>query len=189
MTRAQWLFEYESLREKELFDAKQTVETLELFKTLLIHILGLNLLRDEDDENSPEFTPLSLISGRREIIQMILDKLEGKQSIKQAVEDPEFEKMSQAIASGDMEPIMDPDIDGMLHNMNQQYKEEQLKAAGVKITTGKKVAGPHISFDADKMKERARDINQQLAQAKKDVSEQLTKEKKLGYSVSFDDNG
>lgn len=196
MTVAQWIWEYEALMEREKEESKKIIEYAKLFKSMMIGLLGLDLLLDEKDgeDKSGLFIPYALIGGRREIAQMILEKMDKDTQAQKAIEDEEFEKLSSAIAAGDdlgdMEPIMDlSNIDAAIKKQNEADRLIALRRAGVKITD-KPIAKntPHITFDKERVLKKSREATLELYNARKSVEEQLKQEKRTpGLQVLFDE--
>jgi hypothetical protein len=142
MTDAQWLMEFEALQEMEKERVELFSEFFGIFKKMLIRLLGLDLpqyMWSEDESDKESFIPLSLMTARREIIEHFLKGMEEKEKIDQALEDDEFEKISKAMASGDIEDIADMEpvvsmkqIDEAL-KWNGPVRQKELKMLGIKI--------------------------------------------------------
>lgn len=141
MTSTQWLFEYFSLKEKERDEFELVESTFKAFRRMLVGLLGLDLLKNKDEieENKESFIPMSLLAGRREVVETILKQWKDEETT-EYIEDEEFEKMSQAIARGDdlgdMSPIIDPSGEeaDALKQWFTPGRMEELKRMGVKIT-------------------------------------------------------
>jgi len=193
MTSCQWLLEFESLAQKERYDVERQLEFFKLFRKQLVSMLGLNVVcKKEDLENDPDmYIPWVMLGGRREIVQEIFERMEKEKAIESVTQDEAFEKLSSAIASGeigDMDPILD--ISGLnLDGIQKTLQKEDLERAGVKLVDSVEPTA-HISFDRDKMLERARGGIRDIQAARQQVSEELENEKKQaqGLSVLFDDD-
>jgi hypothetical protein len=186
MTTTQWLFEYHSLQEKEKQDTENLIETLKVSKKMLVNLLGLNLLKEPGDtEDDETFTPLSMLTGRREIVETILNNMDKDKQIQQALDDQHFDELSTAFANddiGDMEPVVfnEEEIKQKLEIAKQEEREQELRAAGVKIVDSAPSNIPHIKFD---MSEDAKQIRDSIKIAEKQI-EDIKKP-----SIKFDDNG
>lgn len=160
MTTAQWLFEYYALIEKEKTNTDQTIEILKTLRKVLIEVLGLDLLSNEDNPES--IVPFSMLAGRREIIDSIIEKIESKKRIDDALNDDAFEAMSRAMASGDigdMDPILEP-VD--MKELKIKNIQKELSNIGVEIVDTPLPITSHVN-------------------AKKDPNKTL--------KITFDDNG
>jgi len=129
------------MREKEKFEGDKISSLVKAFKFIMIKLLGLDLMNDrpniedkqQTDMDGISFIPLSLIAGRREVAQIILDKLDKDEAATKAIDDAEFEKMSAAIAEGDMSPIFDGESPKDIIN-EIQNRAEELQKIGVSLT-------------------------------------------------------
>jgi len=152
MTQTQWLWEFEALKQKEEYDQKKIETIIKVFKVLMIKLLGLDLMSgkldniDKDIEKQfDNYVPLSLLTGRREIISTVLDRMQKEEDTLKALDDKNFEQMSSAIAAGDMEPILDG-IQTISPEKEIELKCEELRRAGVKLVTESKPI-PHINLN------------------------------------------
>lgn len=117
MSRAQWVFEYVSLKKHE----RDQIDTnAKILKYTLVSVLGLNAIRPEDEHNIPKkweemsqdekeaFLPLVAWVGRPELLQVVKKQKETEIGIEQALNDLEYEELVARIdeAGGDMEPIL-----------------------------------------------------------------------------------
>jgi len=193
MTTAQWLWEFEALVQKEKNDVERQLEFFKLIKRQVIGMLGLNLIcKKEDLEKNPEiFIPWAILGGRREVVQEIFDHMEKETNIKSVTQDEEFEKLSSAIASGDigdMDPILDIS-DLKLDEIKKSAQEEDLKKAGIKLVD-KIEPSIHISFDKSKTWEKTKEGIKDIQAARQQVDKELESERKQvhGLSVLFDDD-
>jgi hypothetical protein len=204
MTSAQWLFEYMSLREKEKEQTDTLIQTLRVLKHMLITILGLNLgqkKKDGDEEKKDEdeegFIPLSLVAGRREVVEHLLEQMQSEEVAQVAIDDNEFEKMSAAIAHGedlgDMSPLfeVDEDLNKTLNTWFTPGREQELQRLGVKIFEEKEDDVNHVSVDAEEINKKRIKKAIETRQAGEQVKEQIREEKKnlksRGVKVTFDD--
>jgi hypothetical protein len=205
MTQAQWFWEYLALREKEKEQHKLTVETitdtLKALKIMLVSILGLNLIpgvKKEGEEDKDFIIPLSLIAGRRDAVELIFKKMNEEEEINKALEDEEFERLSQAMAKdedlGDMEPLinMSPEEEQQLTDWFNPARLRELQRMGINVTETPHKPTVHIDVDTDNIKQKMAD----QAKARIDASKQIEKEferdrKELGIHkniVTFDDD-
>jgi len=195
MTRAQWLWEYESLAQKEQESAENIVEILKIVKSQVVSLLGLSLMFDEETlKKDPDlFMPWVVMGGRREIVQSLIEKFQSSQAGKDAINDPEFEKLSAAIARGDigdMDPILDmSQLD--LNKVKQQAQVEDLQKAGVRIVDRKPGSAVHIGFDREEMLRKSRAGVEEAQVAKQAVKQELQEQRKQshGLAVLFDEDG
>jgi hypothetical protein len=106
MTTAQWLFEYQTLKdaEKERYDMITLLfrSGIKAFRETLISTLGLNPTNEPPDEDDgTPFVPLSLMVGRPEIMHELLQEAD-RNSVPQAKDhDEQYEAIAQKLASGD----------------------------------------------------------------------------------------
>jgi hypothetical protein len=161
MTDAQWLWEYEALREKERDQIDNVMEVFKLARRGLVKILGLDLIQqlwneesETGDYDEDAFIPMSLLVSRREIIEHFMKEMENKKGIKQAMEDDDFEKLSQAMASGeindvaDMEPVISNEQINAALAWNGPLNQKQLEILGIKVIDKEDLGDTaHISFD------------------------------------------
>ncbi len=141
MNDSQWLWEYFALKEKEKQQTDTTIEIVSMARRILISLLGLDLMKSDpvpgeekvETEKSDSFMPLSLMTGRREVVEMIVKSFDQQEKIKKALEDENFEQISQSMAAGnttDMDPILEQiDTNAIL----KKDFEEQMRRVGVKI--------------------------------------------------------
>jgi len=146
MTRAQWVMEYIGLQEREtaLAETVGTVYTNSFrgLRDLLIMLLGLKFKvspEDADPDAFPEFTPMSLLVGRPEVMKTLIEKEEKEEAAKEATEDEKFDEWSKKLAAGDYSD-MDPVVSENLVNpdpnalWNSQEMQQSLRALGIKVT-------------------------------------------------------
>lgn len=203
MTKAQWLFEYLALREKERDTNDLVVQSLKALRHVLISVLGLNLMadektvKDEDGEEIETFIPLSILTGRREVVEHMLESIQQEDATSDALEDDDFEKMSSAIAKGedlgDMAPLfeIDESLEKKLNVWFTPDRESELRGLGVKITETNTDDVNHVELDIDHIKEKKIKQAVERRQALEQVEEQIKKEKEnlksKGMKVTFDD--
>ena len=151
MTRTQWLWEFEALKQKEELEQKKTETLIKVFKAIMIKLLGLDVMSDklanldkDIEKQLDNYIPLSLLAGRREIVNTVMDKMQKEEDAIKALDDKNFEQMSAAIAMGDMEPILD-EVQTISPEKMLELRREELERAGVKLVTESKPA-PHISL-------------------------------------------
>jgi hypothetical protein len=192
MTGAQWLWEYEALSQKEQEETERNVTVFKIIKQHVVGLLGLNLMFDEETlEKDPDlFMPWVMMGGRREIVQALTEKFNAAQN-KDAIDDPEFEKLSSAIANGDvgdMDPILN--VSGLdMEKIKQQVRMEDLQKAGVRLVTNIPNM-PHITIDKEEMFRKAR-ANMVDALAAKQTTQQAAQEQgkqAQGLAVLFDED-
>lgn len=207
MTSAQWLFEYMSLREKEKEDNELIIQVMKALRQVLVSVLGLDLLSkikrskagdEEIEDDDDAFIPMSLLAGRREVIEHLIEEMQREEVSKEAIDDDEFEKMSQAIASGedlgDMSPLFEVDeaLNEKLTEWFTPGREQELRALGVKIVEDR-VGGDiaHVDIDKETIQQKKVQHAIELQQAKQQVEEQIKEEKarfkQRGAKVTFDD--
>ena len=196
MTGAQWIWEYEALAKKEQEAAENNIEMFKMVKNQIIGLLGLSLMFDEKtlEKNPDLFMPWVIMGGRREIVQTLMEKFQASQAGKDAIDDPEFEKLSAAIARGDigdMDPILDmSQLD--LEKVKKQAQREDLQKAGVKIVDRKPAENAvHISFDREEMLKKARASVEEVQVARQAVKQEAQEQRKQtqGLAVLFDEDG
>jgi hypothetical protein len=123
MTPLHWQFEYHALRKKEEEEFKVYANT---FRKILVGVLGLDLLRPNDEQGIPKkwedmtdderdaFTPMSLWVARPDMLKTFADQVQDDIAM-EGLDNPdtEYEKIVQAIdeADGDMEPIIGTPIE------------------------------------------------------------------------------
>jgi hypothetical protein len=194
MTTAQWIWEYEALVEKEKGDIEKVLELTRYIKTLLIKLLGLDILVDDEGKEEGVFIPYAILGARREMAKEMFERLEDDHHIAHADDDQEFEELSAKIAAGedlgDMEPILDGEaIDRHFAEIEKKQKVQDLQKAGIKIVPDRKPTA-HIKFDREAMLERARDTLRELDDARKNVEKQLQEDQRTsaGMQMIFDDD-
>jgi len=207
MTSAQWLFEYESLRERESEQTELVIQTLKSLKHILVSVLGLNLMNgvikkkdqgeEQEDKLDEVFVPLSLLAGRREVVELMLEKMQSDEVAHDAINDEEFEKMSAAIAKGedlgDMSPMFDVDekLNETLTTWFTPVRENELQRLGIKIFEEKESEVGHVKVDIDEINEKRIKRALEMRQAGEQVKQQIEEEKKTlksrGVKVTFED--
>jgi hypothetical protein len=145
MTRAQWVMEYIGLqnRESDLSDTIGAIykNSFRGLRDLFIMLLGLkfkNAPIDADPDAFPEFTPMSLLVGRPDVIKLFMEKEEKEEAAEVATTDEQFDEWSKKLAAGDysdMDPIvtdsmLNPDPNARWHSEEMQ---QSLRALGIKI--------------------------------------------------------
>lgn len=203
MSTAQWLFEYLALREKEREDFELVQLFFKTFRKMLISVLGLNLLNKEDDESNTEdneyesFIPLSLMTGRREIIETILKRFEDEVDAG-FQEDEDFERVSAAMAKGedlgDMAPMfeVDDDINNKLNTWFTPGKVHELQKLGVKVTDSPRKPAVHIDTDIEEINRKRTEQQRISKQTNEELIDQMKEEarhlKSRGVLVTFDED-
>jgi len=184
MTRAQWLWEFQAIQKKEEDDANVVIESLKAIEKMLVHLLGLNLLQDDDDENE-SIIPLSLFTGRREIIEAIMEKIGKDVVAKEAISDDQFNDLSAAFARGEVEDLgdMDPIIEEQIAEVAEQDRQKHLASIGVKVVDEIPDA-PHFKLDIDRMQERIREVTTSRTESEKHIEEVVKKP----VTMTFDDD-
>jgi len=201
MTNAQWLFEYMLLRESEQEKEKEVAEianqVLKALKNILVNLLGLNMLPKKDGETEERIVPLSLMTARREVLGYMFEQMDADQQVQAAMDDDEFEAMSQAIAKGedlgDMAPLfeVDEELDQQLNEWFTPGREQELRRLGVKIIEEPLKETAHHSVDGAEIQQKKRQAALERQVAKQEVEQQIEEEKKRHKSrrdvkVTFD---
>lgn len=200
MTDAQWLFEYMLLRERERNKEKETYElinqSLKAIKQLLINILGLNLVPGDKDDEKERIIPLSLMTARREILELMLEHFNQEEQIDTIMKDDEFEALSQAIANGedlgDMSPLFEVDekLDQQLNEWFTPHRETELHRLGVKIVDEPLGKISHHEVDGEVIKQKKQQDALERQTVKKEIEKQIKEESKRHKSrnvqVTFD---
>lgn len=109
MSRAQWIFEYISLVEKEKAERRFQADML---RQTLLSVLGLqipNQMRGDEDQDA--FTPLILLAGNHHLMKAMLDKESGNNTNIHSISDAEYEQQLANMDAG-MEPIVDDPFNG-----------------------------------------------------------------------------
>lgn len=202
MNDFQWYWEFMSLREKEKEELDLTKSVLQAVKNMLINILGLDLMRtkEEGEEKEDEsFIPLSLVAGRREVVEHILESIDKDRIQEEFIDDEEFEEISKTIAQseGDMVPIIDDDIDEVneaIKRSKQEDLERQMQALGIKKTSKSKNVA-HMNLDVAKIRSKIAEnkiaranSKSEIEKLQKEAEEEKRKMKKQGVKVTFDEN-
>lgn len=175
MTTTQWMFEYYSLRKKEKEDVDLVVDVMKSFRKMLVNVLGLDLMKDSGNKDENTFMPLSLMVGRREVVDSIIDKIKKEEQIAAALNDKDFDSLSKNMAedTGDMEPIITIPSEADIIEMNKKERERQLKTLNIKLVDSIPDA-PHINTN---QKQSSIDYNKTEEPSKKSIK------------MRFDDNG
>ena len=142
MTRAQWLFEYNALQEKE---TRETERFLKGIKGILINVLGLNFKssavhKDETPDKRfeadlKEYTPLVLLAGNHHLLDKYFKDIEDVHGLgditgQSTVPDDQFEAQAKAIMD-DMEPIDIPIARMSVEEMTRHLDHQALKITEV----------------------------------------------------------
>jgi hypothetical protein len=149
MTRARWIFEYHALKEKESTQVKH-------LKTLLINLLGLNLMKPENAAGAPKtvdemtdvekegFIPLSMWTAHPEMLQRVSDQFEKLNTTDTVTADKNYERLVEQIdlADGDMEPIIE-EMFGKIdeETAKKKWREEDADKLGIKKRTILEIEG------------------------------------------------
>ena len=104
MTDAQWLFEAYALRKRERQETEQKIEFLRLQRQILVNMLGLDLVKQAGGTGE-EIIPLSILCGTPEVMQQVLAERDNEDRATDALNDPEFDKFSEALATGNMDEL------------------------------------------------------------------------------------
>jgi len=188
MTRAQWLWEYYALQKKDEERTDIIVDTVKALEQMLIQIFGLNILKDKEEDS---YIPMSMLVGRREIVEAMLDKISKDSVAKDAIDDDQFEAMSAAFASGEMEDDlgdMDPIIEEKIEEATEQSRQAYLRSLGVNIVD-KIPEGHHISLDIDGMRDKIKEVTETRVDAEKHVEEITKKPVKMTFDDDVEKNG
>jgi hypothetical protein len=176
MTEAQWRFEAIGLRKKEDREAKLigTVANamLRALRLVLIETLGLNLVpekegekKNDDEDATPNFIPLSLLTGQPEVIQKYLEDFDRLASDDAKQSNVAFESFSSALHDslkgekndldeGDLVPLLTEELDA-IKQRSSHYSDaamEQLAAMGIKIRTASGEV-PHLEVPEGRLRE------------------------------------
>lgn len=155
MTDAQWLFEYNAIKNKEK-DQINTIGSLYKnavvsFRETLIELLGLHIAaddnpqkiifgegKDRDEVEVSDFTPLVLLAGNPAMIEGAFKNREDASKVADALDDPEFEAFSAALEQdlvGDMDPVIlgptDPE-EIMKEKWFSPYTQDMVESLGIK---------------------------------------------------------
>jgi hypothetical protein len=199
MTYAQWLWEYEALKQKEKEEVETSLELMKLFRITIIKLLGLDLLAekdeaDEDDEDAgPVYVPLALMVSRREVVDVIMKKMEADSAIQKSLADDAFEAMSAAMARGeligDMEPVISEPA-AQEDTVRELLYREELAAVGVKIVENTANV-PHIQLNNLDAVKRSKEMVRELEAARRSVVKELAEDKlnKPKTTIKFDEDG
>lgn len=118
MNRARWVFEARALLQME---ETKTHRDIEVLKTVLINVMGLNMLRpvtesgipkkyaDMTEDEQKSYLPLVGWLGRPEMLEKVSEQMDIEKAVEQSSQtDTEYERLVSAIdeAMGDMEPII-----------------------------------------------------------------------------------
>ena len=189
MTEAQWLLEYHALAKRDEEEAKRTVEIFKGLERLLVQIFGLDLLKDnleeEEGTDRPSYLPLSMLLGRREVVEAMIEKIKANQVAQQAITDDEFEAMSAAFASGEIDDIgdMDPIIEEKIEEISEIDRKNYLESLGVKLVD-KIPDAPHLKLDVEQVREKIREVTTERLEAEASIEEVTKKPVKM----TFDDD-
>lgn len=128
MTRAQWIFEYLALRERESEERKFHVDSL---RRILIYVMGLSAVIP-GNEDPDKFVPLIVLAGNHHLMHgyaksMGVDMTPDEDGTT-SISDQDWEKMSQRMAAG-MEPIEDNPFDDI--SARELLDREDKKILGV----------------------------------------------------------
>lgn len=101
MTDAQWLFEAYALRQRERAEAEKQIAVMKMQRQVLISLLGLDMVKQAGGTGE-EFVPLSLTCGTPELLAKIFEDAQHEEKATDALNDPDFDAFSEALAKGDM---------------------------------------------------------------------------------------
>jgi len=199
MTYAQWLWEYEALKQKEKEEVETSLELMKLFRITIIKLLGLDLLADQtekdeaDEDSGPVYVPLALMVSRREVVDVIMKKMEADSAIQKSLADDAFEAMSAAMARGesmgDMEPVISESA-AQEDTVRELLYREELAAVGVKIVENT-TSVPHIQLNNTDAVRRSKEMVRELEAARRSVAKELAEDKlnKPKTTIKFDEDG
>lgn len=198
MNKAQWLWEIESLREREKEEQDRLIDGFKIARKTIIQLFGLDLIRNfylkgEDDTNEEDqpFLPLIMATGREEIVNYLWKKIEDESRAMSAIEDESFDKLSEAIASGeadlgDMTPQIDED---QIKQAVEDQRRRQLESLGIKLRERPESQKPaHFSIDTKTMQEKSEQQKKETQQANEAVEKLAEQQRKEGKRklVTFD---
>jgi hypothetical protein len=199
MTYAQWLWEYEALKQKEKEEVETSLELMKLFRITIIKLLGLDLLADQnekdetDDDLGPVYVPLALMVSRREVVDVIMKKMEADSAIQKSLADDAFEAMSAAMARGelvgDMEPVIS-ETAAQEDTVKELLYREELASVGVKMVESTANV-PHIQLNNMDAVKRSKEMVRELEAARRSVARELAEDKlnKPKTTIKFDEDG
>jgi hypothetical protein len=154
MTEAQWLFEFEGLRQKEEATNEMTGEVVKVcvdaLRNTLIQVLGLNLVHPDDvlpeerESGQPVFIPYSYLGGQPEVMKHVLEKYEkaeeASKATDRAMRDTSFEAFSRDLQRmltagqiGDLEPILGKEEPPPEPGKMSRSEADSYRMAGVRI--------------------------------------------------------
>jgi len=109
MNDTQWLFEYQGLLKKEQRETERAVQIMKQSRRVLAHLLGLDLVQQAGvpPEEQP-IVPLSLMCGRPEVLEKVLEEAQVEAGAQAALQDDEYERWSAMMAGEDMVPYDEP---------------------------------------------------------------------------------
>ena len=129
MNDAQWIFEAYALNKRQADEEKMQISILQAQRQMLSRLLGLDLVQRVGEE-SDQFIPLSILCGQPEVMKAVLEEAEAESKIPSALEDPEFDEMSERMAMGDFSDLIPIEGDTFLPVDQAEYS-------------------PRLSFDDD----------------------------------------
>jgi len=178
MTKAQWLWEYQALQKKEEERTNFAIDSLKAIEKMLVQLLGLDLLKEKDEDT---IIPLSMLTGRREVVETMIEKIKQTSDAQQALDDEQFDAVSEAFARGE---IVDDvgDMDPIIEKSMEVDRQKQLKLLGVKMVDGSPNA-PHFSLNMEELREKVNEVKTSRLEHEKQV-EEITKK---SIKMTFDD--
>jgi hypothetical protein len=106
MTKAQWVFEYLALLDREREDRTFNIKAL---RTIIVHTFGLDIPNKlRGDEDTEAFTPLVMMAGNHHLLKTLIDEAKKSKddnlSTDSVISDREYEEQLKRMEDG-MEPI------------------------------------------------------------------------------------
>jgi len=153
MNYVQWVWEFESLKRRELQDHKNKMELVEsvfmaaskTFRETLISLLGLNIGTGGKPET---FVPLVYSSGRAETVSELMKLDEAGLSTDIAVQNEQFDTLNDRLRGmdfGDLEPVFSGALSPDPHERwNSPENQQMLRDLGIELFDSK---DPLISGD------------------------------------------
>lgn len=162
MSHAQWLAQakiYQIQEQRERESQSKLIEevfsaSIKAFRETLIRILGTNIGagKPKNPDDPTPFYPMSMIVGRPEVLEELIQREQEELRVTAAVEDPELDKFNDELMNidfGDIEPLLNSGInsDDPLERWKSDEWQQMLRDMGIEVVGGNDVGVESDDFE------------------------------------------